>query len=136
TVDTTFCVLYLLMSPRPLSSTLFPYTTLFRSDLIKQAFTKFGDQIEENLPKSLIDKYRLFSRDQAMYAMHFPKDPADHHQAKRRVVFEEFFLFQMKIQGLKQEQKSEKNGLAISYDIEKVKMFTRRLPFEARKSVV
>lgn len=99
-------------------------------DLIKQAFTKFGDQIEENLPKSLIDKYRLFSRDQAMYAMHFPKDPADHHQAKRRVVFEEFFLFQMKIQGLKQEQKSEKNGLAISYDIEKVKMFTRRLPFE------
>lgn len=99
-------------------------------DLIKQAFSKYGSQIEENLPQSLLDKYRLLAKDQAMYAMHFPSNPAEHHQAKRRVIFEEFFLFQMKIQGLKQAEKAEKNGLAISYDVEKLKNFTRSLPFE------
>lgn len=45
---------------------------------------------------------------EAMYAMHFPNTPEEHHQAKRRVVFEEFFLFQMKIQGLKKRRKIRK----------------------------
>lgn len=99
-------------------------------DLIRKAFARFGDQIEENLPLSLMEKYRLMGRKDAMYAMHFPQDPDQHHQAKRRVVFEEFFLFQMKIQGLKKEEKSEKHGIVISYDVERVKEFTQKLPFK------
>lgn len=99
-------------------------------DLIKKAFARFKDEIEENLPLSLIEKYRLMSRKEAMYAMHFPNSPDEHHQAKRRVVFEEFFLFQMKIQGLKKEEKSEKYGIVIAYDVERVKTFTQHLPFK------
>ncbi|MEK0398631.1 ATP-dependent DNA helicase RecG [Tetragenococcus halophilus] len=98
-------------------------------DLIKKAFVHFGDQIEENLPLSLIEKYRLMEKKEAMYAMHFPNTPEEHHQAKRRVVFEEFFLFQMKIQGLKKGEKSEKHGIVIDYDVERVKAFTQKLPF-------
>lgn len=60
-------------------------------ELIKQAFLDFGDQITEILPLSLIEKYRLLDRKSAMFAMHFPKDPQESHQAKRRVIFEEFF---------------------------------------------
>ncbi|WYJ76133.1 ATP-dependent DNA helicase RecG [Enterococcus sp. DIV2402] len=62
--------------------------------------------------------------------MHFPLNPEQHHQAKRRVVFEEFFLFQMKIQGLKKAEKAETNGIAVLYDIERLKTFTQGLPFE------
>nr|WP_207942186.1 ATP-dependent DNA helicase RecG [Enterococcus sp. DIV2402]MBO0465455.1 ATP-dependent DNA helicase RecG [Enterococcus sp. DIV2402] len=103
-------------------------TTLI--DLITKAFDQFGEAIEENLPVSLIDKYRLLSKKEAMYAMHFPLNPEQHHQAKRRVVFEEFFLFQMKIQGLKKAEKAETNGIAVLYDIERLKTFTQGLPFE------
>ncbi|HPJ00592.1 MAG TPA: ATP-dependent DNA helicase RecG [Enterococcus sp.] len=103
-------------------------TTLI--DLITKAFEQFGEAIEENLPVSLIDKYRLLSKKEAMYAMHFPLNPEQHHQAKRRVVFEEFFLFQMKIQGLKKAEKAETNGIAVMYDIERLKTFTQGLPFE------
>ena len=103
-------------------------------DLIKKAFARFKDQIEENLPLSLIEKYRLMGRKEAMYAMHFPSDPKEHHQAKRRVVFEEFFLFQMKIQGLKKEEKSEKHGIVIAYDVERLKAFTQKLPFQLTKA--
>ncbi|MDT2821219.1 ATP-dependent DNA helicase RecG [Enterococcus devriesei] len=99
-------------------------------DLIKVAFEKFGEQVTENLPAYLIEKYRLMPRKQAMRAMHFPKSPAESQQAKRRVVFEEFFLFQMRMQGLKQSERSEKNGIAIRYDVERLKQFTQKLPFE------
>ncbi len=99
-------------------------------ELIKQAFTDFGDQIPEILPQTLIDKYRLMRRDAAMFAMHFPKQPQDSHQAKRRVIFEEFFLFQMQIQGLKRSEKDAKNGVVIDYDVQRLKTFTRQLPFE------
>lgn len=103
-------------------------TTLIQ--LIKQAFEQYYGYIEENLPQNLVDKYRLFARNEAMWAMHFPKTMEDNHQAKRRVIFEEFFIFQMKIQGLKIKEKAEKNGLSIPYDIQKLKAFIASLPFE------
>ncbi len=98
--------------------------------LIKQGFEQYYPVIEENLPFSLLEKYRLLSRQEAMYAMHFPKSAQEHHQAKRRVVFEEFFLFQMALQGLKQKERAEVNGLAVNYDIQALKAFTQSLPFE------
>lgn len=97
--------------------------------LIRQAFADYGNQIKENLPLALREKYRLMDKDAAMYAMHFPKDPAEHHQAKRRVVFEEFFLFQMKLQGLKIREKSVSQGLVIQYDNQRLKAFIASLPF-------
>lgn len=99
-------------------------------ELIKKGFEAYGDQIEENLPLSLREKYRLMDRREAMLAMHFPADPEASRQAKRRTVFEEFFLFQMKMQGLKQADKSEKNGVAILYDVARLKSFTQSLPFQ------
>lgn len=99
-------------------------------DLIKKAFEEYGQEIPENLPLALREKYRLMERKEAMFGMHFPKDPETSHQAKRRVVFEEFFLFQMKMQGLKHQEKSEKNGVAVLYDVERLKNFTQSLPFE------
>ena len=94
-------------------------------DLIRQAFESYGDQIEEILPLTLTEKYRLLDRQTAMRAMHFPKDPQESHQAKRRIIFEEFFLFQMQIQGLKIFRKAEKNGLAIDYDVQRLKLSPR-----------
>lgn len=98
--------------------------------LIRRGFSEYGDLIEENLPLSLIEKYRLLDRPTAVRSMHFPQNHEENHQAKRRMVFEEFFFFQMQLQGLKKAEKSEKNGLEILYDVEKLKQFTKKLPFE------
>ncbi|WP_206854584.1 ATP-dependent DNA helicase RecG [Candidatus Enterococcus mangumiae] len=99
-------------------------------DLIRRGFSEYGDFIEENLPLSLVEKYRLLDRSTAVRSMHFPQNHEENHQAKRRIVFEEFFMFQMQLQGLKKAEKSEKNGLEILYDVERLKQFTRKLPFE------
>ena len=36
----------------------------------------------------------------------------------------------MRMQGLKKSERSEKNGIAIRYDVERLKQFTQKLPFE------
>jgi ATP-dependent DNA helicase RecG len=98
--------------------------------LIRAGFDTYGHLIPEILPEELLEKYRLMPRKEAIFAMHFPNNPNESHQAKRRVVFEEFFLFQLKMQGLKRQEKAEKNGLSIHYDVERLKAFTQKLPFE------
>ncbi len=61
--------------------------------LIKTAFDQGLDLLlEENLPQSLLERYQLVSRVEAVRAMHFPKDLADYKQALRRVKFEESFI--------------------------------------------
>jgi ATP-dependent DNA helicase RecG len=99
-------------------------------DLIKKGFDHYYEEIPETLPQTLRNKYRLIGRREAMFAMHFPKNPEESHQAKRRVVFEEFFMFQMQIQGLKQADKAETNGQAIPFNNQLLKQFIARLPFE------
>lgn len=99
-------------------------------DLIRRGFEEYGDLIEENLPNGLVEKYRLLDRPTAVRSMHFPKNDEENHQAKRRIVFEEFFLFQMRLQGLKKSEKAETNGIEILYDIQRLKQFIQKLPFE------
>lgn len=99
-------------------------------DLIRKGFEAYGTLIEENLPLDLVEKYRLLDRPTAVKSMHFPKNHEENHQAKRRIVFEEFFLFQMRLQGLKKSEKAETNGIEVLYDIQKLKHFIQTLPFE------
>ncbi|MEY8446102.1 ATP-dependent DNA helicase RecG [Enterococcus ratti] len=99
-------------------------------DLIRRGFEEYGSLIEENLPVCLVDKYRLLDRSTAVKSMHFPNNHEENHQAKRRIIFEEFFLFQMQLQGLKESEKAEINGLEILYDVQRLKHFIQQLPFE------
>ncbi|MBM7635356.1 ATP-dependent DNA helicase RecG [Streptococcus saliviloxodontae] len=97
---------------------------------IKAAFdTGLLETLEETLPQVLMDKYRLMTRQEAVAAMHFPRDLADYKQALRRVKFEELFYFQMNLQMLKAENKSEVNGLVINYDRQKLENKVSALPF-------
>ena len=97
---------------------------------IKAAFDSGAlNLLEESLPQVLMDKYRLMGRQEAVHAMHFPKDLAEYKQALRRTKFEELFYFQMNLQVLKAENKSETNGLAIAYDEVKIKAKIAELPF-------
>ena len=98
--------------------------------VIKTAFDQGLDLlIEENLPQSLLDKYKLMSRCQAVRAMHFPKDLVEYKQALRRIKFEELFYFQMQLQTLKSENRVQGSGLVLDWSQEKVTEVKERLPF-------
>ena len=98
--------------------------------VIKTAFDQGLDLlIEENLPQSLLDKYKLMSRCQAVRAMHFPKDLGEYKQALRRIKFEELFYFQMQLQTLKSENRVQGSGLVLDWSQEKVTAVKESLPF-------
>lgn len=97
---------------------------------IKSAFDSGAlEELSENLPQILIDKYRLMARPLAVRAMHFPLDLEEYKQALRRIKFEELFYFQFNLQVLKADNHSESNGLIIDYDLEQVQAKLAELPF-------
>lgn len=102
---------------------------------IKAAFEMGYDRLlDENLPQTLIDKYRLYTRQLACRAMHFPKDLPEYKQALRRTKFEELFYFQMNLQSLKSENKSETSGLKIDYNPLALEKQIADLPFPLTKA--
>ncbi|MCR8848606.1 ATP-dependent DNA helicase RecG [Rossellomorea sp. SC111] len=106
---------------------------------IKKAFSDYGHLIHENLPVHLMEKYKLSSRKDALYHLHFPDSTEDMKQARRRFVYEEFLLFQLKMQALRKFEREHSNGMPQHYDLDKVKSFIESLPFpltDAQKRVV
>jgi ATP-dependent DNA helicase RecG len=100
--------------------------------------TAVGQHIEP-LPADIREVYRLPGIENALEMIHFPRSPADVKHARRRFVYEELLMFQLKMLGMKKARKEAEKGVAIDYDLAKVKTFITALPFEltgAQKRVV
>ncbi|MCM3767960.1 ATP-dependent DNA helicase RecG [Neobacillus niacini] len=114
-------------------------TTKGMRKFISLAFQQYGSLIEETLPGYFLQKYRLLNRKDAVRAMHFPSSQEDVKQARRRFVYEEFLLFQLKMQALRKFEREQSQGISQDYDVNKVKDFINGLPFSltnAQKRVV
>ena len=105
-----------------------------QASLVKVIKTAFDQRLElfleENLPQVLLERYQLLGRNQAVRAMHFPKDLTEYKQALRRVKFEELFYFQMQLQVLKCETKDVSQGLIIPWQADLLEKKKATLPFE------
>jgi len=62
---------------------------------VKIAIDECLDEIEESLPKSIIEKNHLLQLKQAIRALHQPERIEDTIQARRRLVYDEFFFFEL-----------------------------------------
>ncbi|MDQ0184864.1 ATP-dependent DNA helicase RecG [Cytobacillus sp. FSL R5-0569] len=106
---------------------------------IKHALDQYGHDIVETLPSEYIGAYRLMAREKAIRTLHYPDTPEMLKQARRRLVYEEFFYFQLKIQALRKIERESSAGVNIDYDLQRLKSFIDTLPFEltgAQKRVV
>lgn len=63
----------------------------------------------DDLPEGLREKYQLAGYSSAAAAIHFPENWQQYRQARRRLVFDEFFLFALKIWRLKEKAGTEEN---------------------------
>lgn len=106
---------------------------------IRQALDECGQAVKDVLPEQLRVAYKLLPMAEALEGIHFPKN-ADHaKQARRRFVYEEFLVFQLKMQALRKVRKEDEQGLAIQYDVEQLRAFFASLPYDltgAQKRVV
>lgn len=106
---------------------------------IQQGLRQYGEQIPEILPPEIVSRYRLMDRPAAIRAIHFPRDAEEGRQARRRIMFEELFLFQLKMQALRRIAREQTEGVALPIPMEEVRTFVRGLPFpltDAQKRVI
>jgi len=68
---------------------------------VRQALHACGDSIPEILPRSVREKYELMGAAEAYRILHEPDSMADISKARRRTVFEEFFIFSAGLQLLR-----------------------------------
>ncbi|MGO4936590.1 ATP-dependent DNA helicase RecG [Fundicoccus sp. Sow4_H7] len=96
---------------------------------IKLAFEEYRTVIPENIPDYLNTKYRLIPLEQALFQLHFPKNEEERNQAKRKIIFQEFFYFQWRLQNARRLTQSNQ-GQEMHYDVDELKKWIQLLPYE------
>lgn len=97
--------------------------------LIYVALKEYGDMVQENLPPPLITKYKLMSKKEAIFHLHYPKNEQHLKQARRRIVYEEFLQFQLKLQAFRKFTREQSKGISITVERKRVEQFIEKLPF-------
>lgn len=96
-------------------------------------------QIEENLPPSVMEKYKLMPRRHALLNVHFPKTPELLRKALARVKFEEFFFIQLRLLMQMGARKRQNAGQVFRNVALLTEFYNKHLPFDltdAQKRVI
>lgn len=72
------------------------------------------NDIPENLPAALLEKYKLMPRYTAYQQIHFPKTLQQYQMAVRRLKFDELFFAQMRVQLIKLQRHRFSKGYAFT----------------------
>ena len=85
-------------------------------------------KIQENLPKSILDRYDFMSLDDAIRNIHNPKSLKLLEEARKRLKFQELFTYSLKLMALKNRNSNSKG---ISFNMSKeLTALKERLPFQ------
>ena len=88
-------------------------------------------QIETTMPKYLIEKYHLLEKNEALRQIHFPDNQEMLDKARYTLIFEEFFLIQLHLARLREENNKELNTIPLKIKKDGLVMtFINSLPFK------
>lgn len=88
--------------------------------------------VTDYIPKEIVEKYNFLSKEEAIKMIHKPQTINQIKQAKIRLIYEEFFIFMLKINYLKNKNK-EIEGTKKIFDVKKIENFIKNLPFTLTK---
>lgn len=98
---------------------------------INNVLEMYANEIETVLPEYLLKKYNIMEKREALRQIHFPDNKEKLDIARFSLVFEEFFIIQLKLAVLREE--NNKNLASIPLEIKKdglVMNFINSLPFK------
>lgn len=72
-----------------------------------------GIEIEESLSQDQRERWKLMNKKQAIQQIHFPQENAMLQEARKRLVFEEFYQFILGVRQMRQQLQMQKNIYAI-----------------------
>lgn len=113
--------------------------------LSNKIVTKSAKQVIENefagyefLAEEILQKYHLMGYQTAILKIHFPETEEEMQEARRRLAFNEFFLFLMALHRFKEEEGVVLNEYPVD-DFKRTDAFLESLPYEltgAQKKVI
>ena len=97
---------------------------------VKQALEKYDTCLEkEYIPVDIRSAYQLAEHNFAVQRIHFPQSQEDYLQSRKRLAFEEFFLFVLAVRNMKEKNTHRLNEYRILNDARTDK-FISELEFE------
>ena len=99
--------------------TMLPVYTLVKG-MTNQMVTKAIRQVleyrgllAEHLPEAIRERYQIAEYNFSLEQIHFPKSEEGLREARKRLVFDEFFFFLLQLRGLKDARQKEQNQFGI-----------------------
>ena len=89
-----------------------------------------GYEPKEIIPQSIIAKYNLLSKFDAISEIHNPSDIILLKKARQRLKYEELFLYLLKINFLKEKIRNNVNAISRKIDRDKINTFLDKLPYK------
>ncbi len=96
------------------------------ANAVRQGLEKCGEELPEQLPAYIRERYRLAQTRFAYENIHFPRDKESLELARRRLIFEEFFILSCTLAFMRSRQQ-EKSGKRIR--VPDMTPFFEALPF-------
>ena len=112
---------------------VYPLTEGVQPDLVRRAVVAAlpaARKLREPLPEAVRQTYDLVALGEAIAHIHFPPDSAALDQAKRRLIFDEFFYLQLGLLKRRQQQRQSQQGQPLHPQGELIERFHQLLPFE------
>ncbi|MCW6035562.1 ATP-dependent DNA helicase RecG [Spirulina subsalsa FACHB-351] len=121
---------------------VYPLTEGVSADIVRKAILAALPAIQhlkDPLPPVIQNQYSLIPLQQALTHLHFPPDQTALSQARRRLIFDEFFYLQLGFLQRRQQQKQIHNSAILATTGELIEQLKKILPFEltnAQKRVI
>lgn len=87
-------------------------------------------QVEDLVPRFLVEKYNLMDKKTAIKNIHVPEDILLLKKARQRIKYEELFMYVLKVNYLKQKMSDDSTAIERNLDKDKLDKFIKGLPFE------
>lgn len=100
------------------------------SGFINTALMEYGNDLEDYIPKNLLEKYNFLNKKTALNIIHNPSTKEKLKEASIRSKYEELFVYMSKINYLKLKNKNIKDGIEKDFDKEKLDKVIKSLPYE------
>lgn len=112
---------------------VYPLTEGVSADVIRKAVVgvlSAAKELVDPLPQGLRDRYDLIGLCEAIQNIHFPEDRDVLRDAKRRLIFDEFFYLQLGFLQRRYNQKKAQTGIQLAPKGKLINQFYDVLPFQ------
>ena len=97
---------------------------------VKGVLDEYADRYPEIMPLEIRQQPLLIDRQTAVKEIHYPRSEAHRQAARKRLVFDEFFLLELGLELKKQRWETEEKGIAFETGGALIERFIATLPFE------